>query len=173
MLRVRALAPSAAEVLIYGDIGESWSSQSVTATEIVATLSSLEGVSDITVRINSCGGSVMDGLAIYNALLRHPARKTVVIDGIAASVASMIAMAGDTVQMSAASLLMIHAPWVDSTGGNAEELRNFAAMLDGWATTMAKAYAAKSKQPEAAILALVHYLAMVHDHNTVSIIGIQ
>lgn len=156
VLRVLALGNSTAELLIYGDIGESWSaSKSVTASEVVEQLNQLSGVSELIVRINSYGGSVTDGLAIYNALRRHPARKTVCIDGIAASIASMIAMAGDTVQMPGTALMMLHAPWSSATG-NADELRRFADVLDGWAAAMAEAYAAKTGQPAAAMLALLN-----------------
>src|SRR3546814_3727872 len=78
--------------------------------------------SEITVRINSDGGVVTDGLAIYNALKRHPATISVVIDGIAASIASLVAMAGDTVSMHANTLMMLHAP-MGGLFGNAAELR--------------------------------------------------
>jgi len=145
---------ASAELLIYGDIGESWAGSSVSAKEVVDTLNALSGVTEINVRINSAGGSVTDGLAIYNALRRHPARKLVTIDGVAASIASLIAMAGDVVAMPRTSLLMIHAPW-STTTGNADELRRFADVLDGWSSTMAEAYSAKSNQPVASVLALL------------------
>lgn len=160
VLSVSAFSTGRAELLIYGDIGESWSSSSVTAAEVVEQLGALEGVTEIAVRINSYGGSVADGLAIYSALRRHPARKIVSIDGIAASIASLIAMAGDVVQMPASSLLMIHAPWSTATG-NAEELRKFAEQLDGWASAMAEAYSAKTG---AAVPAMVALLSDGVDH---------
>lgn len=153
-LRVRALAGNAAELLVYGDIGESWSAESVAALDVVDRLNAMGDVAEIVVRINSYGGSVIDGLAIYNALKRHPARKTVTIDGIAASIASLIAMAGDTVTMPRMALMMIHAPWGGITG-NSEELRRHADVLDLYASAMAEAYAAKSGQTTQAMLALL------------------
>lgn len=153
-IRVRALATNQAEMMIYGDIGEGWAGESVAAKEVVERLSALEGVSEIMVRINSYGGSVADGIAIYNALKAHPARKTVVIDSVAASIASLIAMAGDTVTMSRLSLMMIHAPW-SGFKGNSEGLRRHADVLDRYAAAMAEAYAAKSGRPVPEMLALL------------------
>ena len=94
-----AVDPTAAEILIYGDIGaDPWGGESVGALDFVRALADLN-VATLTARINSYGGSVADGLAIYNALRRHPAAVTTAIDGVAVSIASLIAMAGDTVQM--------------------------------------------------------------------------
>lgn len=145
--QIKALAtpegqPSAAEILIYGDIGESWDGgESVTAASFVCELAALDA-DEITVRINSYGGSVSDGLAIHNALQRKrkDALVTIAVDGVAASSASMIAMAGDTVAMAANALLMIHAPWGMAVG-NAVDMRDMAATLDRYAQAMAHAYA--------------------------------
>jgi len=142
--RIKAAGPqNAAELLIYGDIGESWWEESVTALDLVRELQALD-VADITVRINSYGGSVTDGLAIYNALRRHPATVTVEIDGIAASIASLIAMAGDIISMAENARLMIHAPWTYAAG-NSATLRDVADQLDGWAESMASSYARSGK----------------------------
>jgi ATP-dependent protease ClpP protease subunit len=165
ILRVRAFAPDApagepaaptrAELLIYGEIGESWSETSVLARDVVLQLGALPAtVTEIHVRINSIGGSVADGLAIYNALVSHPAAVTVTIDGVAASVASLIAMAGKDVRMHPSSLLMIHAPW-GAFLGNAADMRQFLDLLDTWAAAMAKGYAAKSGKTEPECLALL------------------
>lgn len=151
-IRPRAQA-RAAEVFIYGDIGESWYGESVTAAQFVRELAALE-VDQLSVRINSFGGSVADGLAIYNAIRRHPAQVTVSIDGVAASIASLIAMAGDTVEMADNALLMVHAPW-GYAGGNSVALREFADQLDTWAQAMAVSYAGKTGQPAADCLALL------------------
>ena len=144
--RIQALAtppdqPRAAEILIYGDIGESWDGESVTAANFARALDSL-AVEELTVRINSYGGAVADALAIYNALRRkgQNALITTLVDGVAASSASMIAMAGDTVAMAANALLMIHAPW-GAAVGNAVDMRDMAATLDRYAAAMAQAYA--------------------------------
>lgn len=154
-IRARAAAQGvkSAEVLIYGDIGESWYGDSVVASDFVREIAALD-VEQITIRINSFGGSVSDGIAIYNSIKRHKAATTVVIDGIAASIASLIAMAGDTVEMAENALLMIHAPW-GYTSGNSADLREFADMLDTWAQAMSTSYAAKSGQPTETMLALL------------------
>lgn len=152
-MRTRASAPRAAEILIYGDIGDSWYGDSVLAKDFVREIAALD-VDSITLRINSYGGSVSDGIAIYNAIKRHPAKTTVSIDGVAASIASLIAMAGDTVEMAANSLLMIHAPW-GGVMGNSADLRDFADLLDTWAAAMATSYAQKTGSSLAEMQALL------------------
>lgn len=142
-----------AEVWIYGDIGETWSEEYVTAAKFARDLSALD-VDTMTVRINSYGGSVSDGLAIFNAIKRHPAKVTIAIDGVAVSIASLIAMAGDTVEMAENALMMIHAPW-GYAAGNAVEMREFADMLDKYADAMASSYAAKTGRPVDEMLALL------------------
>jgi ATP-dependent protease ClpP protease subunit len=156
-MRVRALADGqTAELLIYGDIGDSPFGSSVAALDVVVQLAALApNVTTIRVRLNSYGGSATDGMAIYNALAQHPARKIVLIDGVAASIASLIAMAGDEVRMPPSSLMMIHAPWSPGSSGNAVELRDLADQLDAFANAMAQAYARKSGQSLDAILALL------------------
>jgi ATP-dependent protease ClpP protease subunit len=131
-----------AEIWIYGDIGESWYGDSIAAKDFVQTVAALDAET-ITVRLNSYGGSVSDGIAIYNALKRHPANVTVSVDGIAASIASLIAMAGDRIEIAENAMLMIHAPW-GSMAGNAVELREYADMLDKWSQAMAASYASKT-----------------------------
>ncbi len=128
-----------AELLIYDVIGD-W--QGLSAKELVNDLKAIT-VSEITVRINSPGGSVFDGIAIYNALRYHPANVHVRIEGLAASIASVIAMAGDAITMAENSLMMIHNPfgWV---GGEAEDMRRTADMLDKATDSIALAYAGKS-----------------------------
>ena len=116
-IRARAATPRAAEVFIYGDIGESYWAETVTAADFVKEIAALD-VDQITVRINSVGGSVPDGLAIYNAIRRHKAQVTTAIDGMALSIASLIAMAGDTVEMADNAMLMIHAPWTIAAGNS-------------------------------------------------------
>lgn len=155
MLLRPAAAADQVELLIYGDIGESWWGESVTALSIVQQLNALDAsVAQINVRVNSYGGSVSDGLAIYNALRRAGARKVVTVDGVAMSSASLIAMAGDEVLMPEASMLMVHAPW-GVAQGNAEDMRTMAAVLDTYAQSMAGAYARKTGKPAADMLALL------------------
>ncbi len=154
-LQPTAGADDSYDLLIYGDIGESWWADSVTAKSVVEQLNALEdSVATINVRINSYGGSVADGLAIYNALKRHKATKAVTVDGVAMSSASLIAMAGDTVTMPPTSLLMIHAPW-GGLYGNAKEMRQYADVLDTFSASMADAYVKKSGKSHADVLALL------------------
>ena len=87
---------AAADIYIYGNIGDRWDENSVTAASLVRDLQMVPG-GRLTVRINSFGGSVPDALAIYNALKRHPARVEVKVDGVALSSASHIAMAGEKI----------------------------------------------------------------------------
>ncbi len=116
------------EILIYGIVGDSW--DGLDAKTLVPLISA--GSDDLDVRINSPGGYVMEGLAIFNALARakQGGRKiTVHIDGLAASMASTIAMVGDEIIMADNSLMMIHNPW-DCACGDAKELRAAADQLD-------------------------------------------
>lgn len=146
-------AQAASEILIYGDIGQSWWEDTVSATQFVKDIAAIDAT-HITVRINSIGGSVPDGIAIYNAIKRHAATVTTVVDGMALSIASLIAMAGDTVQVAENAVFMVHAPWTYA-GGNAVALREHADMLDTWAAAMATSYAAKTGKPHADMLALL------------------
>jgi ATP-dependent protease ClpP protease subunit len=146
-------AQAAAEIHIYGDIGDSWWGESVTASQFVRDINALQA-DRITVRINSYGGSVHDGVAIHNAMKRHPAVVDVEVDGLAASIASLIAMAGDTVRMASNAMMMIHAP-LTGVWGNAVELREKADMLDAHARAVATSYASKSGKSADDVLALL------------------
>jgi len=150
---IRAAGESEAELLIYGDIGESWWSESVTAKDTAEQLSELD-VETITVRINSYGGSVSDGIAIFNALRSHQAEINVRVDGVAVSIASLIAMAGDTVQMAENALFMVHAPWGGAVG-NSKELREYADVLDTYAKAMSSSYTRKTGQDIETIMDLL------------------
>ncbi|MCU0810127.1 MAG: phage major capsid protein [Thiobacillaceae bacterium] len=151
--RVNAAGEKSAEVFIYGDIGESWWGETVTASNFVKEIAALD-VDAMTVRINSYGGSVSDGLAIYNALRRHKASVTTAIDGAAYSIASLIAMAGDQVQMAENAMLMIHAPW-GGVIGNSAEMREYADVLDKMAVAMASSYVQRSGMSMDDVLALL------------------
>jgi ATP-dependent protease ClpP protease subunit len=146
-------AVKVAEIYVYGNIGDKWSEDGVVASELVRDIAVLEADA-ITLRINSYGGSVTDGLAIYNALKRHPAPVSVEVDGVAISCASYIAMAGDTITMAKNAQMMIHAPWGISMG-NAGELREQADILDRYAKAMASAYSDKTGHAYADDLALL------------------
>lgn len=149
----------AAEVFIYGDIGESWWGETITAREFVKDFAAIDA-DQITVRINSYGGSVTDGVAIYNAIKRHPANVTISIDAAAYSIASLIAMAGDTVEMAENALLMIHAPWSVAIG-NSADMREMADTLDTYARAMTSSYAKKTGMSVDDVFAL---LADGEDH---------
>lgn len=146
---IRARA-SGAEVLIYDEIG----AYGVTAKGFLAELGALPDEVPIDLRLNSPGGSVFDAVAIYNALKRHPGEVTVWIDGIAASAASYIAMAGDVVVMPENAFLMIHDP-SGLVMGTAEDMRATAEALDKVKGSLIQGYAAKSGKPDAEIAALM------------------
>lgn len=116
----------AADIYIYGDITSfPWLESDVSSYMLSQRIAQLKDVDRINVYINSYGGEVGEGLAIYNALKRHPAKVCTYCDGFAASIASVIFCAGDERYMSSASFLYVHNAWV-SASGNAEELRQAA-----------------------------------------------
>lgn len=118
------------EIFIYGDIvSEEWFANEVTAPGFKQQLDELGNISEIDVHINSSGGNVFEGHAIYNMLKMHKAKINIYIDALAASIASVIAMSGDTIFMHKNSFLMIHNSWI-MTVGNAKELRDTADLLD-------------------------------------------
>ena len=125
---------TSAEVSIYDAIG----SFDVNAKQFVDELKEINA-DTINLRINSPGGSVIDGNAMFNALQRHPAKVITHIDGLAASMASVIAMAGDEVHMADNALLMIHNPWTFSMG-DADELRADADLLDKMSASILSSY---------------------------------
>jgi len=131
-----------AEVFIYDEIGGSFG---VDANEFIQDLQGIKA-ENLTVRINSPGGSVIDSVAIYNALVQHPANITTRVDSMAASAASIIAMAGDTVEMMVGSQLMIHDA-MSAEMGNARELRELAKWLDSQSDNIASIYAARGTKP--------------------------
>ncbi|MCZ4602925.1 phage portal protein [Streptomyces sp. Lzd4kr] len=127
-----------AAVSIYGDIG-SWG---ITAAAFVDELKMIDAP-EIRLSVNSPGGEVFDGLAIHNALRSHRAKVTVQVDSLAASIASVIAMAGDRIEMAPHSQMMIH----DAQGvscGNPEELREYADFLDRQSDNIAAVYAERA-----------------------------
>ena len=146
----RAQAKGAAEIVIYDEIG----AFGIPAKAFLDELKALGPVAELTVRINSPGGSVFDGVAIYNALKRHQAKVTVWIDGIAASIASMIAMAGDEVVMPENAMLVLHDP-SGLVAGTAADMRATADALDKMAAAMVAAYRDKSGAGDAEIEALM------------------
>jgi ATP-dependent protease ClpP protease subunit len=146
---LKALNNSAAVLTIFSEIG----SFGVSAAQFVQDLTNLGSITDLTVKINSPGGSVSDGVAIFNALKASPARVQVEIDGWALSIASFIAMAGDTITMASNSLLMIHNPWT-TAAGNAADLRKMADVLDKTRNSLLAGYG-RSGKSEADLIALL------------------
>lgn len=118
------------EIYIYGEIvSNKWDETDVTAVDFKNELDQLRDVSEIDVHINSAGGNVFEGHAIYNMLKMHKAKVNIYVDALAASIASVIAMSGDTIFMHKNSLMMIHNSWV-MTIGNSKDLRETADLLD-------------------------------------------
>lgn len=134
-----AASQDEAEVMLYDEVG-GWFG--ATADQFIADLRGVTAP-NLRVRINSPGGSVFEGIAIANALRSHPANIVVQVDGIAASIASVIAMAGDRIEMAPNTMLMIH----DASGvclGNASDMEEMAELLDLISDNIADAYAARA-----------------------------
>lgn len=147
--RIAAQADDRAEILIYDEIGEDLWGGGITAERIARDLAAIKAPR-IDVRINSGGGSVFEGNAIYNALVRHPARVETYIDGIAASIASVIAMAGDRIHIAANAFVMIHNPH-GIAWGEAADLRKMADTLDTVRGSLIGTYASRTGQDAAQI----------------------
>ena len=139
-----------AEVLIYDEIG----AYGVSAKGFLAELGALPDDAAIDLRLNSPGGSVFDAVAIHNALSRHSGPVTVWIDGIAASAASYVAMAGDAIVMPENAFLMIHDP-SGMVIGTAADMREMAGTLDKIAGSMVRGYAGRSGKTEDEIAVLM------------------
>ncbi len=132
ILQVKNQTTNSADLYFYGDIVSDWWgawTESDQYPEAIKNFLNGQEGKDLNIYINSGGGSVFASLAIYNMLKRHTGKKTVTVDGVAASGASVIAMAGDEIIIPENAFLMIHRAWVDTTG-NAEELRACADYLE-------------------------------------------
>lgn len=129
--QVRAAAePGVGELLLYGEIADTtWWGDEVTPKQFWEDLQKLGDIKTLNVYINSPGGDVFAGQAIYSMLKRHPATVTVYVDGLAASAASLVAMAGDRIVMPRNAMMMIHNPWTWAAG-DANTLRAIADDLD-------------------------------------------
>lgn len=141
---IRALASDDNVITMFDVIGEDfWTGGGVTAKKVASQLRAI-GDRPIEVQVNSPGGDMFEGIAIYNVLREHPQPVTVKIMGMAASAASIIAMAGDQVEIGAASFLMIHNCWVVAIG-NRHDMRETADFLEPFDAAMVDVYAARSK----------------------------
>jgi len=143
--RLRA-ARKTAELLIYDEIG-AWGK---TSTSLLNELAALGDLSTINVRINSPGGDIFEAWAMHNALTRHPAQVITHIDGLCASAATFVALAGDEVRMADNAMFMIHEPWTVA-GGDAEVMQKQADLLDTLAEQIVNLYARKTGADPASI----------------------
>ena len=147
MSAIMKAAGGTAEILIYEDIGSGWLG-GISAKQFAEELKALGKISTINVRLNSEGGNVFDGVAIFNTLRRHQARVVVDIDGMALSIASLVAMAGDEIRMADNALMMVHDPWI-VMAGTADELRKQAELMDQVKENLVGTYADRTKlKPE-------------------------
>jgi ATP-dependent Clp protease protease subunit len=150
---IMAASEGDATISMYEAIGEGWDGSGVTAKRISAALRSI-GDKDVTVNINSPGGNFFEGVAIYNLLKNHKHKVTVNVLGLAASAASVIAMAGDEILMGDGSFLMIHNAWA-VTVGNRHDLIEASKQLEPFDKAMAQLYASRtgiSEQEAAALM---------------------
>lgn len=143
------------ELLIYGPISDvTWYGDEVTPAQFREDLQALGDVDEIRVYINSPGGDVFAGQTIHSMLARHPATITVYVDGLAASAASLIAMAGDVVIMPKNAMMMVHNPSA-LVWGEAEDMRHMADALDKIRDSMVAAYRAKTGLDDEQIIELL------------------
>jgi ATP-dependent protease ClpP protease subunit len=135
------------ELRVFDVIGDTWFG-GVSASSVAEKLEEAGNVSKIVVRVNSPGGDAFDGVAIMNLLAQHKAEVEVIVDGVAASAASVIAMAGDRIRMGQGAMMMIHSPWTCGCGG-ASELREVADFLDKVEGSILSVYQSKTGIGEA------------------------
>ncbi|WP_337037835.1 MULTISPECIES: head maturation protease, ClpP-related [Pseudescherichia] len=139
---IRAARDGDNSISIFDVIGADYWGEGVTASRIAGALRSLGGA-DVTVNINSPGGDMFEGLAIYNLLREYDGKVTVKVLGLAASAASVIAMAGDDIQIGRGAFLMIHNCWVYAMG-NRHDLAQIAADMEPFDKAMSDIYQARS-----------------------------
>lgn len=148
----RALVSPAGELLLYGVIGDDW--DGLDAASVIQAVMQMGDIEALTIRINSPGGFIFEGLAIFNFLKGLSAKKTVVIDGLAASMASVIAMVGEEIVMPVNSFMMIHNPW-NIVIGDADEMRKQADLLDRLKATTIAIYAERTGKATDALSAMM------------------
>ncbi len=147
---LKAIANGEAELMIYDEIG-GWG---ITASQFASKLKDLGKITKLTARIHSPGGDVFEGMAIYNILKNYPAHKVAHIDGLAASMASVVAMAFDEVIMPENAMMMVHKPW-GGTMGDANDMRKYADLLDKVESNLVGAYRDKTGMDDEALHALL------------------
>lgn len=137
---MKAGANEAADIYIYNEIGFF----GITASQFIADLMGFGNPKTLNIHLNSVGGDVFDGVAIYNTLLQHAAKKNIIIEGVAASIASVIAMAGDKVSMFETAMFMVHKPWTFAVGTD-RDMEKSADILKKLKETIVRAYMSKAK----------------------------
>lgn len=139
--RVQAKKGKVAEVFIYDEIGRNFFGEGMSAEQFIKDLKALDlqAGDELDVRVNSPGGNVFEGVAIHNYLRTLKSKVVVIVDGIAASIASVIAMAGDRIEMPQNAMMFIHNPWMFALG-DAQAMRKAAADLDQVRESMASSY---------------------------------
>lgn len=141
--KIKQLAENSVDIYLYGDIYDSWwDEDSNSAAKLKDKLLEFGNITEINLHINSLGGDVIEGIAMFNLLKQHQATVNVYIDGFACSIASVIAMAGDKVYMPKNAMMMIHNCWT-YTEGNAKELRKTADDLDKIMQSSIESYMSK------------------------------
>ncbi|MDR1875729.1 MAG: Clp protease ClpP [Synergistaceae bacterium] len=149
--KIAAKNEAEAEIMLFDDIGQWWGKS---AKDFVKEIKDLGDITKITLRINSGGGDVFEAQAMYSYLRTHRAHKTVRIDGLAASAASVLAMAGDKIIMPSNALMMIHNPST-VVWGEAEEMRKVAGFLDKVRDAISAVYRAKTGLSEEKIRSMM------------------
>src|SRR5690606_14372662 len=143
LMTVKNLTENSADLYIYGEIVDNtdwkWDESDVMPDDVLDVLKQVEDLDNLNIYINSPGGSVFAGLAIYNMLKRNKAHKKAYIDGLGASMASVIPFAADEVYIPSNAFLMIHKPWIFAMG-NATDIRKVADDLDDIETGLVKIY---------------------------------
>ena len=152
---IKALAPAGENIIeVFEVIGlDYWTGDGVTAKGVSAKLREFRG-EDVTVNINSPGGDMFEGLAIYNVLREYPGDVNVKILGMAASAASIIALAGDHIEIGASAFYMIHNAWI-MVAANRNGLREYADYLEPFDNAMAEIYAARTGSSKEDMLAIM------------------
>ncbi len=145
--RVVARGSDRAEIYLYGVIGQDWYGDGVSAKQFAEDLRKVKDAKTIDLRINSEGGDVFAGKAMYTLLQDHKAKIIVHVDGLAASAASFVAMAGDEINVSEGAFIMIHNAWTIAMGG-VEDFRRTADLLEVVNGTIRSVYMARTKRTE-------------------------
>jgi ATP-dependent protease ClpP protease subunit len=136
------------EIVLSGTVGDLYFEDCFTASDVIVALAQVGDATDVTIRLNSGGGIATEGSAIHSAIARHSGRKTIIVEGIAASAASAVAMAADELVMSLGAIMMIHDP-SDFTFGTAKDHQLSIDMLTSLGDAMASIYSKKSGRSQA------------------------